>query len=222
MRKNKEIEEIPKIRRKLGYCRVSTEEQTVEHQVVEMKKNGIAPVDIYRDEGVSGTVAPLKRDGFKKAYDLIMTGEVCELYIFEISRLGRNINESLRMFMDIEDAGCKVISMSPNEAWTHTQTDAMRTLMASMFAWFADIERHQTSERSKAAIRKARGEGKHIGRPFSKVLVKDEVRREYNKWKSQGMKTAQIARAMRLPQSTVYKYVKLWDEEDRIRHNEEA
>ena len=126
------------------------------------------------------------------------------------------------MFIDIEDAGCKVISVSPNEEWTRTLTDEMRTVMATMFSWFASIERKSISERSKIAIKTAREAGKHIGRPYSKVLNKDDVRREYEKWKSQGMKTAQIARAMRLPQSTVYKYAEKWEEEDRIRQNEEA
>ena len=69
------IEENLKPKRKIGYCRVSTEEQTVEHQIGELKKNGVAPTDIYSDEGVSGTVSPLKREGFKKVYDFIMAGE---------------------------------------------------------------------------------------------------------------------------------------------------
>lgn len=57
---------------------------------------------LYKDEAVSGTIAPTARKGFKHVYEQIMAGEVSELYIFELSRLGRNIAESLTMFIDIE------------------------------------------------------------------------------------------------------------------------
>jgi DNA invertase Pin-like site-specific DNA recombinase len=209
-------------KRKFGYCRVSTDEQTVENQIVELKKNGIAPAEIYPDEGVSGTVSPLKRKGFKQVYDAIMRGEVSELYVFEISRLGRNMNESLQIFLEIEQHGTKIISLSPNESWTKTQSNSERILLASMFAWFADMERKAISERSKLAIRRARDAGKHIGRPFNETLMKDSGKREYSKLKGKGLKTAQIARIMQIPQATLYRYVEKWDDEERIRRNEVA
>jgi DNA invertase Pin-like site-specific DNA recombinase len=119
------VEENPTNKRKIGYCRVSTDKQSINNQIIELKKHGIASKDIYRDDDVSGTVAPTSRKGFKKVYDLIMKGEVSELYIFEISRLGRNIAESLTVFIEIEKKGTKILSMSPNEDWTHTQTKGL-------------------------------------------------------------------------------------------------
>jgi DNA invertase Pin-like site-specific DNA recombinase len=151
-----------------------------------------------------------------------MRGEVSELYVFEISRLGRNMNESLQIFLEIEQHGTKIISLSPNESWTKTQSNSERILLASMFAWFADMERKAISERSKLAIRRARDAGKHIGRPFNETLMKDSGKREYSKLKGKGLKTAQIARIMQIPQATLYRYVEKWDDEERIRRNEVA
>ena len=58
------------IKKKLGYARVSTDEQTIDNQVIALKKQGVAPEDIYTDVGVSGTVAAKKRKEFKKVYDI--------------------------------------------------------------------------------------------------------------------------------------------------------
>jgi putative DNA-invertase from lambdoid prophage Rac len=206
--------------RKIGYCRVSTEDQTVDNQVLEMLKQGIAPADIYKDEGVSGTTAPKNRKGFRKVFDLILKGEVSELLIYEISRLGRNIHESLLLFLEIEQTGTRIISLSPNEEWTRTQKDSERVMLASMFAWFADMERKQLSERTKAGIARARAQGKQIGRAPNEKLNKESTRKDYERLKSQGFKPAQIARLLQIPTSTMYLYIDKWEDEERIKQNE--
>jgi putative DNA-invertase from lambdoid prophage Rac len=128
----------------------------------------------------------------------------------------------LTVFIDIEKKGTKILSMSPSEDWTRTQVDAQRIFMAAMFAWFADIERRSLSERTKAGIVGARAKGKHIGRPFNEKLTLESGKKDYEKWKAKGMKPAQIARQMQIPQSTMYRYVAQWDDEDRIKQNEAA
>ena len=93
---------------KLGYARVSTSEQTLDNQILELKKIGILPENIYSDAGVSGTVPAKKRKGFKQAYDRILKGEAEELHIFELSRLGRTSSESILLFIEIEQMGTRI------------------------------------------------------------------------------------------------------------------
>lgn len=203
---------------KLGYARTSTDKQTIDNQVNELKKRGIAGENIYSDDGVSGLIPAKKRPGFKKAFRRIQDGEVEELHIFELSRLGRNSRESVMLFLEIELMDCKIISMSPNESWTTiTDIPGIRTIFTAMFAWFADIEHASLSERTKLGIQRARDEGKPIGRP-----EREPSQKEYIKWKAQGLKTAQIARVMQVPTSTMYRWVERWEEEDRIRKNREV
>jgi putative DNA-invertase from lambdoid prophage Rac len=207
------------IRKKLGYARVSTQDQTVDNQVIELKKAGIAPEDIYTDVGVSGTVPAKKRKGFKQVYDRIVKGEVEELYVFELSRLGRTSSESILLFIEIEQLGTRIKSLSPNEAWTRTIGDdqAMRNIITSMFAWFADIERKHISERTKLGLARIKEEGKHLGHPFC-----EPDKAKYEKLTAQGLKPAQAARVMQVPTSTIYRWVKKWDDEKRIQENKEA
>jgi len=207
-----------KQRIKLGYARVSTEKQDITNQKLELLKAGIAPENIYDDIGVSGTTPAKKRKGFKKIYDRIITGEIDELYIFELSRLGRTSSESIQLFIEIEQKGCKIISLSPNETWTKiTDIPGIRNIFSSMFAWFADIERASISERTKLGLQRAKEAGTHIGRPY-----KEPSRKQYDKIKSENpkLKPAQIALLMQVPKSSIYRYLEKWDEEDRIKENQ--
>jgi putative DNA-invertase from lambdoid prophage Rac len=203
-------------RKRLGYARVSTAEQNTANQILEFKKLGITPKDIYEDTGISGTIPAKKRKGFRQVYEQILKGEVEELYIFELSRLGRTSSESIMLFIEIEQIGTMIKSLSPNEAWTKSSDDqAIRNVYTAMFSWFADIERRNISERTKVGISRAREEGKHIGRPY-----KEPDRKAYEKHKAAGLKIAQIARVMQVPATTLYRYAKQWENEERIKRNE--
>lgn len=210
------IEEKNKV--KLGYARTSTDKQTIDNQINELKKQGILEENIYSDDGISGLTPAKKRPGFKKVYERISKGEVEELHIFELSRLGRNSRESVQLFLEIELMDCRIISISPNESWTRiTDIPGIRTIFTAMFAWFADIEHDSLSERTKLGIQRARDEGKTIGRP-----EREPSKKEYLKWKAQGLKTAQIARVMQIPATTMYRWVEIWEDEERVRKNKEA
>jgi Site-specific recombinases, DNA invertase Pin homologs len=203
---------------KLGYVRVSTDKQDVKNQKLELLKF-VPPENLYEDSGVSGTVPAKKRKEFKKVYGRIQNGEVSELYVFELSRLGRTSTETIQLILEIEQLGCHIISLSPNETWTKmVDSSGLRNIFISMFAWFADLERASISERTKLGLKRAREEGKHLGRPF--INLKKE---QYEKVKNSNpkLKTAQIARLMQVPTTTLYRYVSKWEEEDRIKENKE-
>ena len=207
---------MTEIKYKLGYVRVSTDKQDVENQKIELLKY-VAPENLYEDQNVSGKISAKNRKGFKKIYERILKGEVSELYVFELSRLGRDAPESLQLFIEIEKLGCQIISLSPNEEWLRTfREPALRNIILSLFAWFGDIERRSISERTKLGLQRAREKGTHLGRPF-----KNLDREKYEKMKRENpkLKPGQIALIMQIPSATFYRYLRKWQEEDRIAEN---
>jgi len=210
------IEEKNKV--SLGYARTSREEQNISNQLRKLREIGLEPKNIYDDEGVSSLTPAKKRKGFKQVFERVKNGEVDKLYVFEISRLGRTSGESLQLFIEIESYGTMIMSLSKNEAWTQiTDIPGIRNIFSALFSWFAELERNSLVERTKIGIERARAEGKTIGRP-----ERQPDKKEYLKWKNQGLKTAQIARVMQVPTSTLYKWVERWEEEERVKRNKEA
>src|ERR1700719_1439173 len=73
------------------YCRVSTSDQTLEHQVTQARAAGVAIDEVVSDNGVSGVSPRLaERDQGKRLFDLLRRGDV--LVVRWIDRLGRNVS----------------------------------------------------------------------------------------------------------------------------------
>jgi DNA invertase Pin-like site-specific DNA recombinase len=204
----------------LGYARTSTSKQEIENQLIALKEIGVQPENIYFDDGVSGSSNAKNRKQFKKVFEMIQNKEVSTLYVFELSRIGRSAGDTIRLFIEIEQYGTQIISLNPQESWTKFSNNSMngiRNIFISMFAWFAEIEKNCLSERTKLGLDRARKEGKVIGRP-----EKEPDKKEVLKLHGNGLKPAQIARAMKIPYTTLYRWMQKWDDEERIKRNREA
>lgn len=204
----------------LGYARTSTSKQEIKNQIIALKQVGIKPENIYYDDGVSGSTDAKNRKQFKKVYEMIQTGEVSQLFVYELSRIGRSSGDTIKLFIEIEQYGTQIVSLSPNESWTKISDNnlkGIRNIFISMFAWFAEIEKKCLSERTKLGQERARKEGKTIGRP-----QKEPNRAQYQKLKGRGLKDAQIALLMQVPTSTLYRWVEKWEDEERVKRNREA
>ena len=59
------------------YCRVSTSDQTLDHQVTQAHAAGFAIDEVVSDNGVSGVSTRLaERDQGKRLFDLLRRGDV--------------------------------------------------------------------------------------------------------------------------------------------------
>lgn len=179
---------------KIGYVRVSTQEQNGENQRMILIDAGVPEDCIFTDHGVSGTIPARKRTGFKKVLSYIADNPgVKYLYIYELSRLGRTTYETISIIQDLEEAGITVWSLSPNESFTRSEDKAVRQLMIMILSWVAERERANLVERTKAGLDRAKSEGKKLGRPrneidWSKV---DEMRKNGYTWE-------QIAKSLKI------------------------
>jgi len=156
---------------KIGYVRVSTNEQDPENQIKILREAGIPPDLIFVDKGISGTISAEKRPGYQKmlAFTAEHKGEVKFLYVYEISRLGRNTIDTITTLAALEKKGLMVWSLSPNESFTRSDDTSIRQLLIMIMSWVAQRERENLSARTKAGLDVARAEGKTLGKPRAEI-----------------------------------------------------
>lgn len=83
------------------YARVSTTEQTIEHQRTQAEAMGFTFDEVISDEGISGVSARLiERPQGRRLFDLLRAGDT--LVVRWVDRLGRNyedVSDNIREFM---------------------------------------------------------------------------------------------------------------------------
>ena len=146
---------------KIGYARVSTEEQNLDRQIDILKQIGC---DRIYEEKVSGIKK--ERPELNKMLDQIRTGDV--IIISDLTRLSRSVKDLFSLVEQIEGKGANIKSIK--ESWVDTTT-AQGKLMFTIFAGISQFERDLISQRTIEGLNAARARGKKGGRP--KVNDKD-------------------------------------------------
>lgn len=203
------------IKNPVGYCRTSTKDQDIDLQINLLKAEGIPAERIFFDIGISGSVPAERRQGYKQLISYTKTHEVDAIFCFEISRLGRSAMETLVLVQELEKRGIKVISLSPSESWSKNVDPLFRDLLIHMLAWVANMERKVLKERVKAGVQEYRDKHGTWG-----PRKREPNQAKVEKMLSQGMKLAHVAREMKIPPSTLYKWYHIWQDEKRIEYVE--
>ncbi len=141
---------------KIGYARVSTDEQNLSLQLDALKGAGC---DAVYEDRLSGAA---KRPGLADALQACGAGDV--LIVWKLDRLGRSLPDlvALSETLKSRDIGLKVLTGAG--AAIDTTTPEGR-LFFGMFAVIAEFERELIRERTKAGMNAARRRGKRVGRP---------------------------------------------------------
>jgi len=140
--------------RKIGYARVSTNEQHLDLQLEALRTNGCDP--IFRDHGISGST--VDRAGLVDALSDVQPGDM--LVVWRLDRLGRSLIDLIGI---INELGTRDVEFrSLNEA-IDTSTSGGR-LTFHIMAAMAEFERSIISERTKAGMSAAKSRGSLIGR----------------------------------------------------------
>lgn len=146
------------------YVRQSTEEQTSEHQLDDIRDwldqhdLGIGDVDVYSEQA-SGASAD--RDEFSDLIGAIESGRVSDVVVWEISRLARK-GSLAQQFFDAAESNGVVIHVT-NGSVREIHPDGHGRLIADIIASVAAEERRNLIRRTKSGLRRARKEGKWVG-----------------------------------------------------------
>ena len=147
------------------YVRVSTDKQTVENQVRELRqiaeRRGWEVVEQYSDAGISGSKGRDGRPGLdlmlndakRRKFDVVMA--------WAIDRLGRSLVDLLHTIQELEAAG---VDLYLDQQSIDTTTP-MGKLMFQVTGAFAEFERGMIRQRIHAGLKRAVEAGKTLGRP---------------------------------------------------------
>jgi putative DNA-invertase from lambdoid prophage Rac len=144
------------------YARVSTTEQTIEHQRTQAEKAGFKLDKVIWDEGVSGVSTKLsERPQGRRLFDLLRQGDT--LVVRWIDRLGRNyqdICETIREFMQRGVVIRTVINgITFDGATKEAMQCAVRDALIAFMAATAQAQAEATKEAQRAGIAHAKANG---------------------------------------------------------------
>jgi DNA invertase Pin-like site-specific DNA recombinase len=145
------------------YARVSTSDQTAENQLRALREHaervGWTIAAEFTDHAVSGTRE--KRPGLdallvearRRRFDLIA--------VAALDRLGRNLRHLVTLLDELQHLGVGLVSLREALDLTSPIGRAMYALVGVL----AEVERAWIVERTHAGLRRARAQGKRLGRP---------------------------------------------------------
>lgn len=163
------------------YARVSTSEQTLDHQRTQAVAAGFVIDEVIADHGVSGVTTTLKeRAQGKRLYDKLRDGDT--LVVRWVDRLGRNyqdVTDTIREFMRRGVIIRTVInSMTFDGATTDPMQEAVRDALIAFMAATAQAQAEAGKEAQKAGIaaKREREPQSYLGRkPSYDRKVLDQV-----------------------------------------------
>lgn len=191
-----------------GYCRCSTDKQSIENQHFEIEnftlRNNLK-IDFWVEETISSSKELSKRK-LSKLLKKLKKDDI--LIASELSRLGRNLLQVMGILSECLNKECQVWTIKDNY---RLGSDISSKVLAFAFGLSAEIERTLIAQRTKEALARLKSEGKILGRPVGaknkKLLLagkEDTIHRLLNN----GITKTQIAKILKVDHCTLYYFIK--------------
>ncbi len=183
------------------YARVSTSEQSTESQLLDLRRytreRGWQLYREFCDNGVSGTkdsrpaLNELMNDAKKRRFDAVL--------VWRFDRFARSTKHLILALEEFRNLGIDFVSYQENIDTSSPLGSAIFTIISAV----AQLERDIIAERVKAGLRRARENGKKLGRPRIKVSENQLLMLSES-----GLSIRQIARQVNLSVTTVARRLK--------------
>lgn len=180
---------------KIGYARVSTEEQSLNRQIDMLNEVGCEKIF---EEKISGIKR--ERQELIKMLEQLRKGDL--IIVADLTRLSRSVKELFQLVEQIEAKGANIKSLK--ESWMDTSTPQGK-LMFTIFAGISQFERDLISQRTIEGLVAARARGKKGGRP-----PKDEkdIKLAKKMYEEKIYSISEITKATGIGKTALYKYIK--------------
>jgi DNA invertase Pin-like site-specific DNA recombinase len=149
---------------KIGYARVSTQEQTLDLQTDALQKAGCEKVFSEKTSGIT-----VLKPEFEKLLQYIRPQDT--IIIWKLDRLGRSTKGLLELVEELGKRGVHLISL--NDPIDTTSPSGV--LVFQIFCALAEHERNVIVQRTKAGLAAARARGRKGGRPAGLTMKFQQV-----------------------------------------------
>ncbi|WP_418506116.1 recombinase family protein [Dysosmobacter sp.] len=180
---------------KIGYIRVSTQEQNTIRQEVLMKSLGVDEIYIDRMSGKNAN-----RPELQKMMEYVRKGDT--VIVESISRFARNTRDLLELVEKLTAKGVEFVSRK-EAIDTTTPTGKF---MLTVFGAVAELEREYILQRQREGIAIAKEQGKYKGR---KPIDAPEFEQVTARWKSGAITAAEAMRTLHMTKTTFYRRAKM-------------
>jgi DNA invertase Pin-like site-specific DNA recombinase len=186
-------------KRAVLYTRVSTVDQNLQTQLLDLEQvaaqRGYEIVHAYEDR-ISG--AKSKRPGLDQMMTEARRGRFDVVLVWASDRIARSTRHFLEVLDDLNRLGVEFVSFREQ---IDTGGPLGRAIVIIIGA-IAELERNLIAERVRAGMRRAKLEGRHIGRkPLD--IDREAILRDHR----YGMSLGQIARAHGISRTTAHKVI---------------
>ncbi|MGD9684399.1 MAG: recombinase family protein [Candidatus Obscuribacterales bacterium] len=180
---------------KIGYARVSTEDQDLDIQLTALRKAGCKKIF---QEKISGTT--WERPELHNMLMTISAGDI--VVVARLDRLARSTKMLLEITDRIMTSGGKFMSLS--EPWADTTSPAGKMIM-TFFAGMAEFERDLIRARTGAGRKQALERGVKFGRPSKMTPKQMKLAKRLLK---EGQSAREVAATFGVHYTTLYRLLR--------------
>lgn len=201
----------------LGYILVSTDKQDADSQRHLLLEYAQAKKLII-DDWVAVEISSRKTTKERRIDELLASLKPGDtLIVAELSRLGRNMLETLNIIHELTDNGVTILFVRQPELST---TGPHTKLLLAIYSYFAESERDYISMRTKSGLAAAKASGTQLGRPKgarSKHRILDPYHMQIASYLKMGLNLAAIHKIVnpQLPKPISYQALKYFVEQDQ-------
>ncbi|HEX4206290.1 MAG TPA: recombinase family protein [Ktedonobacteraceae bacterium] len=181
---------------KIGYVRVSKQEQNEELQIDALKEAGC---DKWFMDKMTGLKA--ERKGLTEALAYLRPGDT--LVVWKLDRAGRSLTHLIELLKGLKERGIEFISLTEQIDTTTPGGKLIFHLMGAL----AEFERDLIRERTNAGLAAARARGRVGGRP-RKLRTNGKVALAQRMFADQSHSIPEMCAALGISRATLYRYVK--------------
>ena len=183
------------------YLRVSTDGQSTVNQERELEqvaeRCGWQVVEVYKDHGISGAKGRDKRPAFNRLCEDATRRKFDVIAAWSVDRLGRSLQDLVGFLGEVHSVG---VDLYLHQQAIDTSSPAGKALF-QMMGVFAEFERSMIRERVNAGLKRARVQGKQLGRPKVNASVEKRIKTMLDK----GVGIGRTAKALGVGSSTVHR-----------------